>query len=102
MERRTAGRRRDGVLRMVDGIRDIFSDEGRLQGILDFEAALARAESETGIVPAAAAAVVARHCVADRFNCSELASQAEIAGNIGIPAIAALRKLIANDNEAGA
>ncbi|MBW6152523.1 3-carboxy-cis,cis-muconate cycloisomerase, partial [Pseudomonas aeruginosa] len=33
-------------------MRAVFSDRGRLQGMLDFEAALARAEARTGVVPA--------------------------------------------------
>lgn len=32
-------------------MREIFSDRGRLQGMLDFEAALARAEAAAGLVP---------------------------------------------------
>ena len=39
----------------ADAMRRVFSDRGRLQGILDFEAALARAQARAGIVPAAAA-----------------------------------------------
>ena len=40
------------ALRMEDpGIRDMFSDEQRLQSWLDVEAALAQAEAELGIVP---------------------------------------------------
>ncbi|MBF3003018.1 3-carboxy-cis,cis-muconate cycloisomerase, partial [Pseudomonas aeruginosa] len=35
-------------------MRAVFSDRGRLQGMLDFEAALARAEARTGVVPACA------------------------------------------------
>ncbi|EPM98181.1 3-carboxy-cis,cis-muconate cycloisomerase, partial [Pseudomonas syringae pv. actinidiae ICMP 19070] len=32
-------------------MRDIFSDEGRVQGMLDFEAALARAQARIGLIP---------------------------------------------------
>lgn len=34
-------------------MREVFSDRGRLQGMLDFEAALARAEAAAGLVPTA-------------------------------------------------
>ena len=37
-------------------MREIFSDRGRLQGMLDFEAALARAEASAGLVPHSAVA----------------------------------------------
>ncbi|HHK2934551.1 TPA: 3-carboxy-cis,cis-muconate cycloisomerase, partial [Pseudomonas aeruginosa] len=33
---------------MAAPMRAVFSDRGRLQGMLDFEAALARAEARTG------------------------------------------------------
>ena len=39
----------------ADDMRRVFSDLGRLQGILDFESALARAQARAGIVPASAA-----------------------------------------------
>jgi 3-carboxy-cis,cis-muconate cycloisomerase len=37
----------------TDAMRLVFSDRGRLQGILDFEGALARAQAGAGVVPAA-------------------------------------------------
>lgn len=36
---------------MAAPMRAVFSDRGRLQGMLDFEAALARAEARTGWFP---------------------------------------------------
>ncbi|MCY4652378.1 MAG: lyase family protein, partial [Dehalococcoidia bacterium] len=51
------------ALRMEDpGIRDLFSDEQRLQSWLDVEAALAQAEAELDIVPAEAAEEITRKC----------------------------------------
>src|SRR5439155_9309480 len=43
----------------TDELRAIFSEENRIQKWLDFEAALAAAQAELGIVPAAAAAEIA-------------------------------------------
>ena len=37
----------------TDAMREIFSDRRRLQGMLDFEAALARALARAGVAPAA-------------------------------------------------
>ena len=37
-------------------MRDVFSDENRVQKYLDFEAALARAQARLGIIPKEAAA----------------------------------------------
>ena len=51
------------ALRMEDpGIRDLFSDNQRLQSWLDVEAALAQAEAELDIVPADAAEEITRKC----------------------------------------
>ena len=51
------------ALRMEDpGIRDLFSDNQRLQSWLDVEAALAQAEAELDIVPADAAKEITRKC----------------------------------------
>ena len=49
-------------------MRSIFSDRGLLQGMLDVEAALARAEARVGVVPWPAAAAIASQCRADLFD----------------------------------
>ena len=52
-----------GYLRDLFGteeLRQVFSDRQQLQGWLDFEAALARAEAAVGLVPADAAAEITR------------------------------------------
>ena len=47
-------------------MRDVFSDENRVQKYLDFEAALARAQGKLGIIPKNAAAEIVRHCDAEQ------------------------------------
>ena len=79
-------------------MREIFSDRARLQGILDFESALARAESHAGVIPPSAADVIKKHCDAQHFSYSELAEAASAAGNIAIPIVSALRRRVANEN----
>ncbi len=49
-------------------MREIFSDRGRLQGMLDFEAALARAEAAAGLVPHSAVAAIEAACQAERYD----------------------------------
>ena len=50
-------------LRMEDpGIRELFSEDSRLQSWLDVEAALARAQAELGVIPAEAADEIERKC----------------------------------------
>ncbi|HUN51657.1 MAG TPA: 3-carboxy-cis,cis-muconate cycloisomerase [Candidatus Sulfotelmatobacter sp.] len=73
----------------------IFSDRGRLQGMLDFEAALAAAEARTGVIPAAAAPAIAAHCRAELFDVAALAESAAAGGNPAIPLVKELTALVA-------
>lgn len=80
---------------------DLFGDRARLQGMLDFEAALARAQARAGIVPAAAAERIASLCRAELLDAGALAQATARAGNPAIPLIEALtRSVAAQDPEA--
>lgn len=79
----------------TDAMREIFSDRGRLQGMLDFEAALAQAEARVGIIPAAAPAAIEAYCHAELFDVEALARAAVASGNAAIPLLKALRALVA-------
>jgi 3-carboxy-cis,cis-muconate cycloisomerase len=68
----------------------LFNDRARLQGMLDFEAALARAEARVGVIPAAAAEAIAAYCRADLFDPADIARAGVPAGS---PAIALVRIL---------
>lgn len=85
----------------TDAMRGVFSDRGRLQGMLDFEAALARAEARVGVIPRTAVAPIEAQCRAERFDIDALASEAALAGNTAIPLVKALTALVArHDGEA--
>ncbi|MGB8856647.1 MAG: 3-carboxy-cis,cis-muconate cycloisomerase [Burkholderiales bacterium] len=77
---------------------DIFSDRAILQGMLDFEAALARAEARCGLIPPAAAVAIASKCRAELFDVSALSRAAANAGNLAIPLVQALTDLVASEN----
>ena len=79
----------------TEEMRAIFSDHGRLQGMLDFEAALARAGSSVGLVPEDAAAAIAAQCRAESFDIDALASAAALAGNLAIPLVRELTTRVA-------
>lgn len=76
-------------------MRTVFSDAGRLQGMLDFEAALARAEARCGVIPAAAVEPIEAACKADLYDPANLAEAIVSAGNSAIPLVKALGKRIA-------
>jgi len=75
----------------------IFSDHGRLQGMLDFEAALAAAEARIGVIPAAAAPAISAKCRAELFDPTALARPTARAGTPVIPLVKHLTALVAVD-----
>jgi 3-carboxy-cis,cis-muconate cycloisomerase len=87
-----------GPLFAPDEVRAVFADRARLQGLLDFEAALARAEAAVDVIPAAAAAAIAAKCRAELFELGELGCGAVKAGNDAIPVVKALTALVAADD----
>jgi 3-carboxy-cis,cis-muconate cycloisomerase len=76
-----------------------FSDRACLQGMLDFEAGLARAEARAGVIPSSAAVAIAAKCKAEFFDVAELARGAKLAGNVAIPLVKALTGLVAQTDK---
>lgn len=76
-------------------MRAIFSDHGRVQGMLDFEAALARAEASVGLIPQNAVPAIEAACKAELYDFAALAGAITSAGNSAIPLVKALGSLIA-------
>jgi 3-carboxy-cis,cis-muconate cycloisomerase len=72
----------------------IFSDAATIQAMLDFEAALARAEAACGVIPAAAAAAILPACDAQLFDIVRLRDDAAQAGNLAIPMLRQLTALV--------
>jgi 3-carboxy-cis,cis-muconate cycloisomerase len=72
----------------------IFADRSRLQRMLDFEAALARAEARLGVIPENAAAPIAECCQASLFDLEVLSRSARAAGNLAIPMVKQLTALV--------
>lgn len=67
-----------------------FSDLARLQAMLDFEAALARAEAKAGAIPTSATDPIASQCKAELYDIADLARATASAGNPAIPLVKAL------------
>jgi 3-carboxy-cis,cis-muconate cycloisomerase len=85
-----------------DRTQEIFSDEARLQRMLDFEAALARALVRAEIAPQSAAAAIEAQCDAKRFSMDALSRSAALAGNLAIPLVKELTALVVNVDEKAA
>jgi 3-carboxy-cis,cis-muconate cycloisomerase len=73
----------------------LFDDRARLQGMLDFEAALARAEAKTGVIPGQAVGAIESRCRAHLFELGDLAEATAKAGNPAIPMVKRLTALVA-------
>src|SRR4051794_3275667 len=71
-------------------MRAVCDDTACLQHMLDFEAALARAEAAAGVIPASAVGSIANACRAEAFDLSALAEAATRSGNLAIPLVKAL------------
>lgn len=91
-----------GPLFSTQDMRNIFSDLARVQGMLDFEAALAHAEALVGVIPQSAAAAIAAHCRADLIDLEALPQASATAGNTAIPLVKALTMLVSDKDAAAA
>jgi 3-carboxy-cis,cis-muconate cycloisomerase len=83
-------------------MRTVLDDRARLQRMLDFIVALARAEAAVGIVPALASDQIANAAKAERYDVKALGEDAVAAGNIAIPLINALTAEVAKADPAAA
>lgn len=83
-------------------MRAIMSDQARLQRLLDFEAALARAEASLGVVTATAAVEIGEACQAERYNITTLLDEAAPSGNIANAVLNALMSEVAQRNAVAA
>ena len=78
---------------------EIFSDAERVQAILHFEAALARAEAAVGIIPEASARAIGAKCHVEYFDLNLIAQTAAKAGNLAIPIVKHLTEAVAKDDK---
>jgi 3-carboxy-cis,cis-muconate cycloisomerase len=79
-------------------MRAVCDDAAQLQNMLDFEAALARAEAATGVIPQSAVEEIARACKAAEFDLAALAEAATRSGNLAIPLVQALTANVAKSD----
>jgi 3-carboxy-cis,cis-muconate cycloisomerase len=72
-------------------MRQIFSDESRVQYYLDIEAALARVQARLGIIPAEAADAISRQCSVEKIDMAKLKQATE---RIGYPVLPVVQQLV--------
>lgn len=79
-------------------MRVVCDDAATLQNMLDFEAALARAEAATGVIPNSAVDPIRAACKADAFDLADLAEAATRSGNLAIPMVKMLTAHVAKSD----
>src|SRR5450631_2860506 len=89
-------------LATTEALAEVFSDESVLQAMLDFEAALARAEAKLGIIPQTAADAITVAAKADAFDTAALSRETLRAGTPAIPLVKALTEKVRESNAAAA
>jgi 3-carboxy-cis,cis-muconate cycloisomerase len=80
----------------------IFGDDALLRAALDFEAALARAEAEEGLVSEHDATLIGDACATMTVDTAEIAEEAAHAGTLAIPLVRRLRAEVAQHDTTAA
>src|SRR5437660_12102620 len=75
-----------------ESMRQVFSDENRVQCYLDIEAALARVQARLGLIPQRAADEIMAKCTLDIIDMTRLKSKTEL---IGYPVLPVVQQLAA-------
>jgi 3-carboxy-cis,cis-muconate cycloisomerase len=78
-------------------LRDAVSDHAWVQGMLDAEAALARAGASVDLVPETAATRIAEACRAELFDAARLAEDGRRVGNPAEPLVRDLRTAVGDE-----
>ncbi|MBB1201013.1 3-carboxy-cis,cis-muconate cycloisomerase [Enterobacteriaceae bacterium 89] len=80
----------------------IFSDTQTVQGMLDFEAALAHAEANCGVIPSEAVTAIVHACRVENLDLTALAQSAANAGNLAIPLVKQLTAVVKDQDQQAA
>ncbi len=82
----------------TDELRTIFGEENRVQKWLDFEAALASAQAEMGIIPAAAAQEVAEKAKVENIDIAKMSVEIRRIKHSLVPALKQLQAACSKEN----
>lgn len=82
----------------TDELRRIFGEENRIQKWLDFEAALAAAQAELGIIPAAAAQEIALQAQVENIDIAQMSVEIRRIKHSLVPALKQLQARCSKDN----
>jgi len=72
----------------------LFEPTSVVQSMMDFEAALAKAQAEEGVIPQAAATAIAGVCKAELFDVNAIVAASGRAGSLAIPLVKQLTETV--------
>jgi 3-carboxy-cis,cis-muconate cycloisomerase len=73
---------------------DAFSERNFVAAMLRFEAALARAQADAGLIPEAAAQSIIGTCKVELFDVAKLVRESARAGSLAIPLVTSLKETV--------
>jgi 3-carboxy-cis,cis-muconate cycloisomerase len=79
---------------------EVFGERGFVEAMLRFEAALARAQAQVGLIPDASARTIADTCKVDLFDVPALVRESGRAGSVAIPLIKNLKEAVGRADKA--
>ena len=82
----------------TDELRAVFSEENRVQKWLDFEAALAAAQAEMGLIPAAAAKEIAEKAKVEHIDIAKMSAEIRRIKHSLVPALKQLQAACSREN----
>jgi len=71
-----------------------FSDHNFVDAMLRFEAALARAQAQTGLIPESAAHSIVGSCKVELFDVAKIVRESGRAGSVAIPLVKSLKEAV--------
>ena len=74
---------------------EVFGAIAIVRGMLDFEAALARAQAAEGVIPGGAAASITAACCVENFDPDAIVAAGSVAGTLAIPLVKQLTARVA-------
>jgi 3-carboxy-cis,cis-muconate cycloisomerase len=80
----------------ADELSELFSDQENVANLLRVEAALAMSQARVGLVPDSAARIIAECCRLEAIDLHSLKSDVVLGGNVAIPLVKQLTKVIKN------
>ena len=84
------------------GMIAVFDDAALVQAMLDFEAALAAAQADAGLLPRDSAAAIGAACAVERFDIPALVEAGRRSGTLAVPLVKELTRLVGAHDAAAA